>query len=106
MYEENNFETLPKYFKNLHLEVSAITGSPRIVNTKQLGTPTDKYINIPQTEWESAILNWAGNLDKGYTQITKDGNFVIAGKVDDDRPVPNLIKSLQNLIRILLEERL
>ena len=97
MYEESKLEFLPKYFKDLHLEVAAITGSPRIACTKLGQTSTDKYKNIPKEEWESAILNWAGFLEKGYVQIIKDGSFVIAGKVQDENKIQGLINALRRL---------
>lgn len=100
MYEETKLEFLPKYFENLHLEIAAITGSPRIVNTKNPHTSTDKYKNIPQDEWESAILNWAKFLDNGFVQILTDGTFLVAGKIDTENKeqvIPGVIQSLRNL---------
>lgn len=66
MFEETNLATLPKYFKDLHLEVGAVTGSPRIANIKEGKDFTEKYKNISKEEWESALLNWAGHLTGGY----------------------------------------
>lgn len=100
MYEESKLEFLPKYFKDLHLEVAAITGSPRIACTKPRQTSTDKYKNISKEEWESAILNWAGFLENGYVQMTVDGNFVVAGRVDVENKSQVMfavIKSLRTL---------
>lgn len=97
MYEETKLEFLPKYFKDLHLEVSAICGSPRIASVKEGKDFTDKYKNIPQKEWESAILNWAGHLEKGFVQVTTDGKFVIAGKVNEDNVLANISIALRNL---------
>ena len=88
MYEETKEELLPKYFKDLHLEVAAITGSPRIAKRKidENGFPfSDTYKNISKEEWESAILNWAKFLPNGYVQVLKDYTFVIAGKAHDKK---------------------
>ena len=97
MYEETKLEFLPNYFKDLHLEIAAITGSPRIAKRKldENGFPfSDTYMNIPKEEWESAILNWANHLEHGYVQVLKDFTFCIAGKAKDKR---NLIMGLRSL---------
>ena len=107
MYEETNtWLGLPKYFSDLHLEICSITGSHRIAQIKEDKNGlriSDKYKNIPQREWESAILNWAGFLEKGYVQITKDGNFVVAGKVKDKDKIKGLVEALGRLANELEE---
>ena len=38
---------LPKYFKNLHIAISSITGEPRIISTSDVNTNLcEKYKNI------------------------------------------------------------
>lgn len=102
MYEETKLEYLPKYFKNLHLEVSAICGSPRIAAVQEGKSYTDKYINIPKEEWESALLNWAEHLEKGYVQATKNGSFIVAGTMKNPS-IKEFVKVLKNLIKELEE---
>lgn len=92
MYEET--KEIPNSLKDLHLEVAAITGSPRIAKRNSDEKFSDTYINIPQEEWESAILNWANHLEHGYVQVLKDFTFCIAGKAKDKR---NLIMGLRSL---------
>lgn len=97
MYEETKLDGLPQYFKDLHLEVAAITGSPRIAKRKtdENGFPfSDTYKNISREEWESAILNWARFLSNGYVQVLKDYTFVVAGKAKDKK---GLIMGLRKL---------
>lgn len=50
----------PNNLKNLHVAISAITGQPRIIQIKNIKYPSfcDKYKNIPEDEWISAILNY------------------------------------------------
>lgn len=85
---------LPKYFNNLHLEVSAICGTPRIASTKPGKCYTDKYKDIPKEEWESALLNWASHLEHGYVQVTNNFAFAVMGKA---RSKEHLIQSLRNV---------
>lgn len=92
MYEET--KEIPNSLKDLHLEVAAITGSPRIAKRNSDEKFSDTYVNIPQEEWESAVLNWANHLEHGYVQVLKDFTFCIAGKAKDKR---NLIMGLRSL---------
>lgn len=71
---------LPKYFNDLHVAISAITGHPRIVNCKEGSLTTDKYKDIPQDEWESCLLNFFDFFkDRIYFKMLKSGGFVIGG---------------------------
>lgn len=100
MYENNVWAGLPKYFNNLHLEVAAITGSPRIAKMKEDKNGkrfSDTYKNISQEEWESAILNWAGHLEKGFVQVLTNGNFVIAGNIKEEDKIKGLAEALRRL---------
>lgn len=85
---------LPKYFNDLHVLISAITGQPRIAKTKNGKLVTDKYIDIPQKEWESAILNWASMLEHGYVQVLEDFTFCFAGKAKNKK---HLIQGMRKL---------
>ena len=50
---------LPKYFENLKLAVSAITGQPRIVKINPKNPDrSDKYIDIPHDEFKNIMLNY------------------------------------------------
>ena len=85
---------LPKYFKNLHIAISSITGEPRIISTSDVNTNLcEKYKNIDEDEWISALLNWFDiKSPKGKTQPTLkasitnvekgEGTFVYGGHFD------------------------
>lgn len=61
---------LPKYFKNLHLMISAITGTPRIVSINPEKTQlSDKYIDIPKEEWEGSLINYFDSFQEGRSQL-------------------------------------
>ena len=106
MYEETKLEFLPEYFKDLHLEVAAITGSPRIAKRKNDENCSDTYKNIPQNEWESAILNWAGHLPHGYVQVLKDYTFCVAGKAKDKRGLIMGLRKVADELESIINERL
>ena len=106
MYEETKLEFLPEYFKDLHLEVAAITGSPRITKRKNDENCSDTYKNIPQTEWESAILNWAGHLPHGYVQVLKDYTFCVAGKAKDKRGLIMGLRKVADELESIINESL
>lgn len=46
---------LPKYFKNLTLAISSITGMPKICSLSGL-LLTDKYKDIPEENWLDCIM--------------------------------------------------
>jgi hypothetical protein len=85
---------LPKYFENLHIAVSRITGEPRIVSDSNAKTNfCEKYKNIDENEWVSALLNWFDiKSPKGKTRPTfkalmtnvekGEGTFVYGGHFD------------------------
>lgn len=93
---------IPKYFKELHVAVCAITGTPRIVSMKDGDNYSEIYKDIPKEEWEAAILNWASMLPKGYIQCTSNFKFAVCGKVENKQ---HLIQALKNAIKIF-EERI
>lgn len=105
MYEETSIELLPSYYKDLHLGVCAITGSPRIVTFKD-NNFSDTYKNIPQNEWESAILNWAGHLPHGYVQVLKDYTFCVAGKAKDKRGLIMGLRKVADELESIINESL
>lgn len=106
MYEETKLEFLPEYFKDLHLEVAAITGSPRIAKRKANERCSDTYINISKDEWESAILNWAGHLPHGYVQVLKDFTFCVAGKAKDKRGLIMGLRKLADELETIINDSL
>ena len=85
---------LPKYFKNLHIAISSITGEPRIISDSNSKTNfCEKYKNTDENEWESDLLNWFDmKSPKGKTQPTLkasiinvekgEGTFVYGGHFD------------------------
>lgn len=85
---------LPKYFENLHIAISSITGEPRIISDSNAKTNfCEKYKNIDENEWVSALLNWFDmKSPKGKTQPTLkasitnvekgEGTFVYGGHFD------------------------
>lgn len=87
---------LPKYFNDLHVSVSAITGTPRIVSCKLGAKSTDKYKDIELNEWHSAILNWFSFFKEStsFVQVLKDYTFCIGGKAKDKA---QLVKALRDL---------
>lgn len=94
---------LPKYFKNLHLLTSAITGRPRIVNIDLEKTnKSDKYIDVPKDEWESAMLNYFGAFPENSRQLLVLDNFttVIGANVSSKE---ELIKMLEGVIKEVKE---
>lgn len=106
MYEETKLEFLPEYFKDLHLEVAAITGSPRIAKRKNNENCSETYMNISKEEWESAILNWAGHLEHGYVQVLKDYTFCVAGKAKDKRGLIMGLRKLADELETLINDSL
>lgn len=87
---------LPKYFNNLNIAVSVITGKPRIVSIKpdDKSNTTDKYKNIDERTWVNCILLWLQHRTLGCT-ILDDYTVLIGGKVKDKK---DLIKCLENII--------
>lgn len=89
---------IPKYFKNLHILISGITGTPRIVNIDLEKTNySDKYKDISKEEWESAMINYFSYFDNNKRQlmVTKDWAFFIGGKAENK---DQLIKLLEGTI--------
>lgn len=95
---------LPKYFDNLHVGISAITGEPRIYSLKDPKKgKTDKYKNIPKEEWESAVVGWFSLFkeDTTFIQITQDWAYCIGGNMSCKE---NLIKHLRDIADTLEKE--
>ena len=69
---------LPKYFENLHIGISSITGEPRIISCADSKTTfCEKYKNIAENEWVSAVLNWFDmKSPKGLTQPTLKASII------------------------------
>lgn len=69
---------LPKYFENLHIAISSITGEPRIISDSNAKTNfCEKYKNIDENEWVSALLNWFDmKSPKGKTQPTLKASII------------------------------
>lgn len=90
---------LPKYFKNLHLTISCICGTPRIANIDFSKTNyTDKYKNIPIDEWESCLLGYFAHFKENQSRmmIGRDNwEFFIGGNAKTKEA---LIKMLQKRI--------
>jgi len=106
MWEENKIIGVPEYFKNLHLGVCAITGTPRIMSIKEGETYTDKYIDISKEEWESALLCWARELEHGYVQVLKDYTFCVAGKAKDKRSLIMGLRKLADELESIINKQL
>lgn len=89
---------LPKYFKNLHLAVSTITGTPRIVSIDFSKTDrSDKFIDIPKEEFESCILNHYDHLPENsrHLMIMKNWTGFLGFNTTSKE---NLIKCLEEAI--------
>lgn len=90
---------IPKYFKNLHLMISAITGTPRIVNIDLNKTNlSEKYKDIPKEEWESALIQYFNSFQDGTRQlyVIDNWSFFVGGKAKNKE---QLIKILENVIK-------
>ena len=90
---------LPKYFKNLHLLISEITGTPRIVNIDLNKTNfSDKYVDIPKEEWKRAIVGSFSHFKEGerLLYIANNWEFFLGGNPKDKK---HLIKILENAIK-------
>ena len=113
---------LPSYFKNLHIGICAITGQPRIISSKS-DKPSfcDKYKDIPQGEWISAVLNYfdmlAGDIkppQKYHLPILKasikkvkegEGLFVLGGKFDTWEDLESQAKAFLAQVQYYKEHR-
>ena len=76
---------IPKYFKNLHLMTSAITGTPRIVNIDTNKTNfSEKYKDIPKEEWESALIQYFNSFQDGTRQlyVIDNWSFFLGGNAN------------------------
>ncbi len=94
---------IPKYFKNLHICISAIAGIPRIVNIDFNKTNlSGKYKDIPKDEWESALLSYFSYFIENQSQmiVGENWNFFIGGNAKNKE---DLIKILQNRIQEIKE---
>ena len=93
---------LPKYFDNLHVGISAITGEPRIFSSKDL-RKSDKYKVIPKDEWENAVVGWFSMFkeDTTFIQVTQDWAYCIGGNMSCKE---NLIKHLRDIADTLEKE--
>lgn len=95
---------LPKYFKNLHLMISVITGTPRIVSidteNSQLSDKiqlSDKYIDIPKEEWEGSLIHYFDSFQEGKRQLLVIDNwsFFLGGNATSRE---HLIRMLEDAI--------
>lgn len=95
----------PKYMKNLHICISSITGTPRIVNIdldkieKKPYIITEKYKDIPKDEWDSALINYFSCFEPNQRQfaVGKTGwSFFIGGNCETPE---SLITCLKGCIR-------
>ena len=95
---------LPNYFKNLHLSISAITGIPRIVNIDFNKTQfSDKYKDIPNDEWEGALLGYFAHFKENQSQMMIGGDkweFFIGGNCESKE---KLIQCLEERIKQIKE---
>lgn len=90
---------IPKYFKDLHLMISAITGTPRIVNIDLNKTNlSEKYKDIPKEEWESALIQYFNSFQDGTRQlyVIDNWSFFLGGNANSKE---QLIKILENVIK-------
>lgn len=89
---------LPKYFKNLHLMISVITGTPRIVSIDPEKTQlSDKYIDIPKEEWEGSLIHYFDSFQEGKRQLLVIDNwsFFLGGNATSRE---HLIRMLEDAI--------
>ena len=88
---------LPKYFENLQLRISAITGEPRIVSINpKKPNMSDKYKVIGQQDWILTLLNYFSCLQHPMFHITNNWIYFVGGKAKSKE---ELINSLKNLIK-------
>lgn len=90
---------IPKYFKNLHLMISAITGTPRIVNIDLNKTNlSEKYKDISKEEWESALIRYFNSFQEGTRQlyVIDNWSFFLGGNANSKE---QLIKILESVIK-------
>ena len=89
----------PKYFEKLHIAVSAITGTPRIVSIDYDKTNlSEKYKNISKDEFESAMLGYYQHFKDNERQllVLNDWTTVIGLKATNKE---NLLKMLKEIIK-------
>ena len=92
---------LPKYFNKLHLCISGITGTPRIVNIDfKKSNMSDKYKDIPKDEWEGALLQYFSHFKEKQVQLMVGQNweFFIGGNATNKE---TLIKALEERIEAI-----
>ena len=90
--------------KDLHIAISAITGTPRIVKFRKkssegaMFTYTDKYIDIPQEEWDTALIHYFDSFKPNTRQfavLDNDWSFFLGGHFDT---AESLIQCLKECI--------
>ena len=95
----------PKYFDNLHVAISAITGQSRIayIDPKK-PNQSDKYIDIPEDEWFNTIMSWIDMLPEGKVLLSvhKGYSFLLGGNLSSKE---ELIKALKSTL-VKLEQEL
>lgn len=98
----------PKYFDNLHLAISAITGQPRIASIDpKKPNKSDKYKDIPEDEWISSIMGWVDLLPEHsvYLNVNKGYSFFLGGNLSTKEELINTLKgALDKLQKELPEE--
>lgn len=90
--------SLPKYFENLTIGISTITGQPRIISVKQdeKDKPiknTDKYKDIDGKTWHDCIMLYFQKQNPTF-EILDDFTFLIAGKVENKEQLLKVLKGL------------
>lgn len=89
---------LPKYFKNLHLAVSTITGTPRIVSIDFSKTnATDKYIDVPKEEFENCLINHYKLMPENTRHLMVTENWTTVCGINATSK-ENLIKCLEAIL--------
>lgn len=97
-------DMLPKYFKNLHLMISAITGTPRIVNIDLDKTNlSDKYKDIPKEEWESALVQYFNTFQEGMRQlyVIDNWSFFLGGNATSKEQLIDILEKAIEEVKAL-----
>lgn len=90
--------SLPKYFKNLHLTTSAITGTPRIVNIDFSKTNlSDKYIDVPKEEFEGTLIGYFQSFPENSRQLIVTDKWTTVAGINASSKA-DLIKILEGII--------
>jgi hypothetical protein len=104
--------TKPKYMNNLHVTVSAITGTPRIVKIKEHDQRknyviTENYIDIPKNEWDSALIQYFRAFDINVRQLVvgkSDWSFFAGGHFETPEKLIQCLKGCISEIEKLTKE--